>query len=172
MPQGSMQTLLGTILFTLLVPCTVAGLAPYLLSTAGSQLFRVSLPGQEIAGGLVAAAGVAIYLWCAWNFTFVGRGTPSPTHPPRALVVRGLYHFSRNPMYVGVVSVLIGEALATGSGNQLAYTVACAAGFHIRVVLGEEATLRRTFGAAYDEYCARVPRWIGIASSKGSRHED
>ena len=161
-----MWPLWGTLLFALLVPCTVAGVFPYFLITAGAQAFRFQNPALYAAGVPVFAAGVAIYAWCAYDFAFAGRGTPSPTHPPRELVVRGLYRYSRNPMYVGVTSILAGEALLSGAGNQFIYLIIVALGFHLRVVLGEEKSLREKFGSSYEAYCARVPRWFGTTRSK------
>ncbi|MBM3289338.1 MAG: isoprenylcysteine carboxylmethyltransferase family protein [Candidatus Hydrogenedentes bacterium] len=162
---------LGAAIFTLLVPCTVAGVAPYFLIISRSQLFAFDSSPVRASGAALFMLGLPIYAWCVYDFVFAGRGTPSPTHPPSALVVRGLYRYSRNPMYVGVCAVLFGEALYFGSGNQLVYALCALAGFHLRVVLGEERTLRRTFGAAYEDYCARVPRWIGRVK-KGGRDGD
>jgi protein-S-isoprenylcysteine O-methyltransferase Ste14 len=110
---------------------------------------------------MILGAGVAIYLWCAWDFATAGRGTPSPTDPPRALVERGLYRFSRNPMYVGVMLAALGQAAWALSPWTFVYAVALAILFHLRVVMYEEPVLRRSFGAAYDAYTARVPRWLG-----------
>ena len=153
---------IGTIVFTILVPCTVTGVAPYFLISTHSQLFTFGTAISQIAGALLFAAGLPIYAWCAYDFAVAGRGTPSPTHPPRELVVCGLYRYSRNPMYVGVSAVVFGEALYFGSGNQLVYALCVLAGFHVRVITGEEKTLRRTFGGSYEAYCARVPRWVGF----------
>ncbi|NUM54032.1 MAG: isoprenylcysteine carboxylmethyltransferase family protein [Candidatus Hydrogenedentes bacterium] len=164
------RAVFGTVVFTFLVPCTVAGVVPYFLVT-GSQLFTFRSALTQISGVVLFASGVLIYAWCAYDFATFGRGTPSPTHPPQELVVRGLYRFSRNPMYVGVSSVVFGEALFFGSGNQLVYACCVLAGFHARVITGEEQALRRVFGASYEAYCSRVPRWIGFVK-KGERHED
>lgn len=161
------RSAIGTLLFTILVPCTVAGVAPYYLIASNGQLFRFASDLTRVAGLVSIVCGVLIYAWCACDFVTAGRGTPSPTHPPRALVERGLYRYSRNPMYVGVSAIVFGEALYFGSGNQLVYALCVLAGFHVRVVLGEEKALRRTFGAAYAAYCARVPRWIGFPKKGG-----
>jgi protein-S-isoprenylcysteine O-methyltransferase Ste14 len=104
---------------------------------------------------------VGIYLWCAWDFATAGRGTPLPQDPPRALVARGLYRFSRNPMYVGVVTAVLGQALWARSAGIAAYAAVLVAMFHLRVVMFEEPVLRRSFGAEYDRYTAEVPRWFG-----------
>jgi protein-S-isoprenylcysteine O-methyltransferase Ste14 len=165
------RAVVGTIVFTILIPGTVAGVVPYFLVSSGSQLFAFDSVVSLGLGAFLFVAGLMVYAWCAYDFAVAGRGTPSPTHPPQALVVRGPYRYSRNPMYVGVSAVVFGEALCFGSGNQLVYALCVLAGFHVRVVTGEERTLRRTFGAAYEAYCARVPRWLGFAK-KGEHDGD
>jgi protein-S-isoprenylcysteine O-methyltransferase Ste14 len=151
--------ILKTLLFTILVPGTVAGLVPYLL--------RGGWPGAGpawamMAGGLITAVGVGVYLWCAWDFATFGRGTPAPFDPPRVLVARGLYRYSRNPMYVGVLLAVLGQAAWSRSAALLEYAVLVAAAFQTVVYLMEEPILHRKFGAAYVDYTGHVPRWIGI----------
>jgi protein-S-isoprenylcysteine O-methyltransferase Ste14 len=104
--------------------------------------------------------GAWVYVRCAWDFAVVGRGTPMPLDPPRELIARGLYRYVRNPMYLGVISVLIGEALLFESVRLLGYAASVAAGFHLFVVLYEEPALRRQFGDSYRRYRESVPRWI------------
>lgn len=87
----------------------------------------------------------------------LGRGIP-----PRELVVTGLYRLSRNPMYVGVVSILLGEVVYFGDARLAVYAAAVAIGFHLRVLLYEEPVLRGMFGDAYAAYCAKTPRWFGL----------
>jgi protein-S-isoprenylcysteine O-methyltransferase Ste14 len=154
------MTLLKTLVFTLLVPGTVAGLIPYLLLTYGRILPPLPVAPLRYLGTAVLVLGVLIYLWCAAEFVVRGRGTPSPTDPPRELVVSGLYRFSRNPMYVGVASVLFGIALYSGSAEVLVYAVLVLTGFHLRVVYYEEPTLERCFGHSFRRYCCEVPRWL------------
>ena len=89
-----------------------------------------------------------------------GRGTPAPIDPPKELVARGLYRYVRNPMYVGVMSILVGEALIFASRTLVWYAVTVFIGFNLFVLLYEEPTLRHKFGAAYERYCAAVPRWL------------
>ncbi len=154
------MTLLKTFLFTFVVPGTVAGLIPYLLLVYGRILPPLPLGPLRSAGLLLLALGVLIYLWCAAEFTFRGRGTPSPTDPPRELVVTGLYRYSRNPMYVGVASTLFGTALFLESAEVLLYATLVLLGFHLRVIFYEEPTLERSFGSSFRQYCQEVPRWI------------
>lgn len=149
-----------TVLFTLLVPGCVAVGVPYLLLKSGGEVFT-SEPGVfRLLGVVSVVVGAACYLWCAWEFTFAGRGTPAPWDPPTRFVSRGLYRIIRNPIYVGAVLILIGEAVAFASGVLVVYSVLIWGVFHFIVVVYEEPTLREKFAAAYEEYCRMVPRWI------------
>jgi protein-S-isoprenylcysteine O-methyltransferase Ste14 len=151
---------LKTLLFTILVPGTVTVLVPYLLLTPGFQLFPVEIGALRILGLPPILLGAMTYLWCAWDFTFIGRGTPAPIDPPKELVVKGLYRYVRNPMYVGITLVLLGEALLFESAILFLYAgflLVCA---HLFIVYYEEPTLRRLFGTSYESYCKSVSRWI------------
>lgn len=148
---------LKALLFTLVAPATVLLWVPYGL--LGWSLPRPALALQWL-GLLPIALGVAVYLWCVWNFAARGQGTPAPIDPPRTLVVQGLYRWVRNPMYVGVGLVLAGETLLFGSLSLLLYTLLVLLACHLFVVLYEEPTLRRRFGRAYEDYCRAVPRWL------------
>jgi protein-S-isoprenylcysteine O-methyltransferase Ste14 len=154
--------LLRTLAFTLVVPATVAGALPALLLVVEPGDWRFATTGAVRALGWgVAVAGVVLYGWCAWRFATTGRGTPAPHDPPRRLVTAGPYAISRNPMYVAVLAVVSGAVLVTGSPTLAGYLAILAIGFHRRVIRYEEPTLNRTFGEAYQRYCARVPRWLG-----------
>ncbi len=108
---------------------------------------------------LPLVAGALIVLSTAVSFYRRGRGTLAPWDPPRELVVRDLYRFNRNPMYVGVVFVLLGWALLSGSLWLYAYACVVAIVFHLRVVLYEEKEMARLFGPQWEKYRAGVPRW-------------
>ena len=151
---------LKTLLFTILAPGTVTVLVPYLLLTSGFQLFPVEIGALRILGLPPILLGALTYLWCAWDFTFTGRGSPAPIDPPKELVVKGLYRYVRNPMYVGITLILLGEALLFESAVLFLYAgllLVCANPF---IVYYEEPTLKRLFGASYESYCKSVPRWI------------
>jgi protein-S-isoprenylcysteine O-methyltransferase Ste14 len=109
-----------------------------------------------------SALGFAVALRCVWDFGRSGHGTPAPFAPPTRLVVVGPYRYVRNPMYLGFINGWIGLWVVFGRAYLMAIVVALTVGIVVSafVVLYEEPTLRRTFGAAYDEYCANVPRWI------------
>ena len=113
----------------------------------------------------VLVAGILVLLWCVRDFYVAGKGTLAPWSPPKSLVTVGLYRFSRNPMYVGVLTILFGWALWFESSALLLYALAFVAGFHLRVLLYEEPWASRTFGDEWEAYRARVPRWMGMARS-------
>ncbi len=154
------MTLIKSLIFTIVVPGTVTILVPGLLlsSTAGSERFNIGI--FRYLGVVPILLGASIYLWCAWDFTFAGKGTPAPIDPPKELVARGLYRYVRNPMYVGVGSVLFGEALLFQSLALVAYLGAVLLMFSLFVVFYEEPALTRKFGDSYRRYREAVPRWI------------
>ena len=119
---------------------------------------RTGVP--QVAGMMLVTIGTLIALWCVLTFVFIGKGTPAPFDPPRRLVIRGPYRFVRNPMYIGAGMTLAGAALFYESLSILFYTGLFFLITHLFVVLYEEPTLRRTFGADYQAYCRRVGRWL------------
>lgn len=151
---------LRTLVFTLLVPGSAMVVLPWLMlaRTGGTRGPSLGLLG--IVGLALIAAGVGTYAWCAWSFAASGRGTPAPFDPPQRLVISGLYRFVRNPIYVGLVTTLLGEALLWRTPVLLVYATVLLVGFHLRVVLYEEPKLRELFGAEFERYCAAVPRWV------------
>lgn len=157
-----MVLLFKNLLFTLLLPGTVAVYLPLLI--AG---------GSDVASGwrlnvaiLLFVAGGAIYAWCIWDFASFGRGTPAPIDAPKKLVVRGLYRYSRNPMYVGVLSVILGWTVLYGSGWLALYAAVVATVFHLFILLYEEPHLRKLFGGQYEGYCSQVGRWLPRHTSR------
>ena len=143
----------------------------YLIFEAG--LFALYIPlaflrtGPRIETGILSFLAIPLWLigsltvlWCFWAFTFKGRGTPNPTDPPKELVVTGPYHYVRNPVYVGVVFIFLGHFLWFGYWALLNYATLAFIGVHFFVVLSEEPTLKRRFGASYEEYLKLVPRWV------------
>lgn len=153
-----MGTVFRTALFTILVPGLVAVLIPHRLLPPGA---RPQWSGFGLPGLLLLAAGACVYLWCAfWAFAWVGHGTPAPMDPPRRLVVHGLYRFVRNPMYLGVSGIIIGQAVLFRSIVLVEYWLVWGLFVFLFVLSYEEPTLRRKFGADYDAYCREVPRWL------------
>jgi protein-S-isoprenylcysteine O-methyltransferase Ste14 len=111
-------------------------------------------------GGALFVTGAPLLAESVIRFVRKGLGTPAPVLPPKRLVVTGFYPYVRNPMYLGILSMLLGEGLFLGSTAILAYAMALAFVFHLFVVLYEEPHLRRVFGSEYEEYCRRVRRWV------------
>jgi protein-S-isoprenylcysteine O-methyltransferase Ste14 len=140
-----------------LLPGTVTVAIPALLLWLGGANVQ---PATAVAGAVLVAAGLVLVIWTARLFVKVGRGTLAPWDPTSRLVVLGPYRYVRNPMITGVGLILAGEALFFRSwwiAIELAVFLAVNA---IYFPLVEEPGLRRRFGAEYEEYCSRVPRWL------------
>ncbi len=152
-----MKLFLKNLLFTLLIPGMVAVYLPLLIARGRHT---ASLLALFILGILFLAAGATIYLWTVWDFATAGKGTPLPMDAPRHLVVRGLYRYTRNPMYLGVLLIVLGWSCVFAELWLVAYAAAVALLVHIFVVFYEEPTLLRSFGAEYQAYCQSVSRWL------------
>ena len=146
---------LRALFFLVVMPGTVVGYVPYRMARHA----RVELSIGSVIASILTLAGVAILLLCVWEFFASGRGTLAPVDPPRRLVVRGLYRYTRNPMYNGVILALLGEAWLFRSERILIYAVAVLVAFHLFVVFYEEPALASRFGDEYRVYRAAVPRW-------------
>ena len=152
--------LVKTAVFFVLVPGTVAGYLPYRV-LRGRGLWAWPVPGPEpLLGAVLILLGAAGLLWCGWHFAMTGLGTPAPFDPPKVLVAKGPYRWVRNPMYVSVATILIGESLFFQTTALLGYLAVFWLIIHLFVLLYEEPTLREKFGAPYEDYCRRVGRWI------------
>ena len=139
-----------------LLPGTVCVLVPaFLLSDAGIAPWPLALLGV-----VFLALGVAMIGWTVSLFANLGRGTLAPWDPPTRLVIRGPYRHVRNPMISGVLAVLLGEAALFGSLPVLIWAAVVFAVNAVYFPLIEEPDLRSRFGAEYDAYAARTPRWI------------
>jgi protein-S-isoprenylcysteine O-methyltransferase Ste14 len=145
--------------FVALLPGTIAGYVPYRILLSSHKLHLPPLSTSAVAAGLLALAGTLILLRCVWDFVATGKGTLAPVDPPRHLVVTGLYRYTRNPMYNGVLAVLLGQAWFFGSMSILTYAGFVLVAFHLFVVLYEEPTLEAQFGESYQAYRQSVPRW-------------
>ena len=150
---------LRSLLWTLLLPGMVAGYIPWRLY----GLSHVHVDGTNpltLVALLLMAAGVALLLACVWEFAARGKGTLSPVDPPKDLVVHGLYRYVRNPMYLAVSTIVLGEALLARSRALLVYWVIFFVIVNLFVRLYEEPALRRQFGQSYERYQQRVGRWL------------
>src|SRR5690242_4043638 len=142
---------LKTLIFTIVVPGTLLGIVPWLLLQSSGEVVVPSL-SVWLVGLLPFLAGIILYLWCAGAFTFIGKGTPAPIDAPVFLVREGPYRWVRNPMYIGVFSVLAGEIILFHSPGLLAYMLLAAVIVHLFVVFYEEPHLTRQFGGSYGTY--------------------
>jgi len=150
---------LRSLLWAALLPGAVAGYVPWRYFGLG----RVRLSWADafhLVGLLCVGLGVALLAACIWEFARSGRGTLAPVDPPRELVVRGLYRYVRNPMYLSVTTILLGELLLTRSRALLVYWIVWVVAVNLFVIGYEEPTLRRRFGAAYERYTREVGRWL------------
>ena len=151
-----MTLLIKNLLFSLIVPGAVAVYLP-LRMVRNRSLVAAPVFG---AGCMLLLLGASIYAWCVWDFATFGRGTPAPIDAPKRLVVRGLYRYTRNPMYTGVLTVILGWAVLFGAFELVLYVVVVGTFFQSFIVLYEEPHLRAEFGSEYERYCARVGRWL------------
>lgn len=153
---GRMKLYVKAAVFTLVVPGGFGGLVPALL-----------VRGRDPADGALMvlavclmAIGAGIYLRCVWDFVVFGKGTPAPIDAPKRLVIRGLYRYSRNPMYVGLITLIAGWAIMFGSVILVWCGVILFIFFSLFVRLYEEPHLHRRFGDQYEAYQAQVGRWL------------
>jgi protein-S-isoprenylcysteine O-methyltransferase Ste14 len=145
--------------FLALLPGVVAGYVPYRILVGSGKLCLPALSLASVIASALSFLGVLVLLRCVWDFFAAGEGTLAPVDPPRRLVVGGLYRYTRNPMYNGVVMILVGEAWLCGSFSILTYAAGVLVAFHLFAVLYEEPVLEAKFGEAYMAYRRSVPRW-------------
>jgi len=156
-----LSLLLRNLFFTILQPGLVAGLIPYwILGDKVNSTLVQPLQFYHYAGAIIFLMGLVIMLSCIISFAVEGRGTLSPADPTKRLVITGLYKFSRNPMYVGVTMILIGEAIFFQSLNLWIYLLFVFIAFNVFILLHEEPRLRKDFGEEYKRYCEKARRWI------------
>jgi protein-S-isoprenylcysteine O-methyltransferase Ste14 len=154
------SAILGSVIFLVVAPGTIAVYIPW---TICRWRFASPLLGFfpfRIIGVLMITAGLPVLLDSFVRFAIKGMGTPAPVAPPQHLVMTGLYRHVRNPMYVAVSLLIFGQGLLFGSVRLLEFGVVVWLAFFAFVVFYEEPALRRKFGKDYEEFCARVPRWI------------
>ena len=159
-PSGGRKgnAILGSAVFFALAPGFVAGVVPGLL-TGWEVGERLPAPLRAF-GAVLGLLGIAFLLHAFARFALEGLGTPAPVAPTERLVVGGVYRFVRNPMYLAVLAVIAGQALFFGSAAAAGYAALVGLAFVAFVRIYEEPTLRTTYGAEYEAYCAEVPRWL------------
>ncbi len=148
-----------SLLWAVVLPGTVAVYIPGRFFGLGKVRFNLHDP-MHLAGGLLFVTGVLLLALCIWEFAATGRGTLAPMDPPRELVVVGLYRYVRNPMYLSVATILLGELLLTRSAGLLIFAAVWFVMVNLFVIGYEEPYLRRRFGASYERYVASVGRWL------------
>jgi protein-S-isoprenylcysteine O-methyltransferase Ste14 len=156
----------GSTLFLLVAPGTVVGLLPWLIT--GWQRGSLGL-AAVVPGTVLTAAGCGFLLYAFGQFVLEGIGTPAPPAPTERLVVRGLYRYVRNPMYLAVLAAIAGQALLLGRPVLLGYAAAVAAACVSFVRWYEEPALTRRYGEEYRAYRARVPGWIPALPGRARR---
>ena len=148
-----------SVVWAALLPGVFVGYVPWRYFGLAHVGLDLAAPAQ-LLGVVCLGVGAALLVLCIFEFARSGRGTLAPVDPPRDLVVRGLYRYVRNPMYVSVTVILLGEALLAGSWSLLVYWAAWFAAANLFVIGYEEPNLRRRFGASYEAYARRVGRWL------------
>ncbi len=151
------MTTLKSLFFLVFVPGLFVGCIPLTFLFSGPHIETSIL--ADLAFPLWLVGGFMI-LWCFWDFLIKGHGTPAPIDPPKELVVSGLYRFVHNPMYVGVMLMLVGHILWFGGLWLSIYAVFFFVAFHLFVTFYEEPDLQKRLGDSYEAYSESVPRWI------------
>lgn len=147
-------------LFTVIVPGTVTIWIPWVILVDDRPCLPASWDFLHYAAFPLGGLGVAVYFRCLWDFAVSGGGIPAPVDHPKRLVVRGLYRYIRNPMYVGVFCVLVGEVIFLRSRALLVYTIGWFLIVQGVIALFEEPRLRASFGPEYERYAQSVRRWL------------
>ena len=155
-----------SILAVMLVPFIAFVLLPYLFITLGLAILPTQLGFQEILAGVLILAGLALVVWVIYAHAKYGKGTPAPFNPPRNFVAGGAYRFSRNPMYVGALIVLIGESWFFLSYSLLIFALFLFIMFNVYVIFEEEPRLIQRFGDSYRTYMKKVPRWLSLKRTR------
>jgi len=169
--SSSLGLAVRSILWAAVLPGLFAGYLPWRYFGLGRVRLDPSRP-SHLLGLVLVGVGTVLLIACIWEFARSGRGTLSPADPPKELVVRGLYRYVRNPMYVSVTTIVLGELLLTRSRALLVYWVVWFVLVNLFVIGYEEPTLRRQFGASYAQYTRRVGRWLPrVRPASNSRQE-
>lgn len=155
-----LKAVLGSIAFLFVAPGIIDGVVPWAISKWAISPSLLGVEPIRWLGVVLMLFGGALLLETFARFALQGLGTPAPIAPTKTLVVTGSYRFVRNPMYVGVISLILGQALLLGSVPVLVWGLVVWLAVHLFVLSYEEPTLSRDYGEQYDRYRANVRRWI------------
>src|SRR4051795_2381110 len=161
--EGAVQktiAVLGSALFFAVAPCVLAGLIPWSITHWEFRRPFFDLQATRVVGILLIVAGLPGLVDSFARFALQGLGTPAPIAPTQNLVVTGLYRYVRNPIYVALVAVILGQAILFGDLRLMTYGALMWLTFHAFVLTYEEPVLAQEFGAQYEDFRANVPRWI------------
>ena len=151
---------LGTLVFLFLLIPIIYVWIPYKILSSPNLYSPFDIGVFRFIGLAPIVLGLIIYFWCAHSFVFFGKGTPIPFTPTKQLVVKGLYRFVRNPMYIGGFFLIAGEALLFQSKALFIYSLVMFGIFNVHVLFFEEPYLADKFGGSYNRYRKSVHRWI------------
>ena len=154
------SAVLGTTIFFAVAPFLAAGIVPWWITSWQFRPAFLDLALTRAIGVVLIVAGVPGIVNSFGRFALQGLGTPAPVAPPQKLVVTGLYRYVRNPMYVSVLAIVLGQALLFGDWQLIVYAALFWLACHAHVILYEERTLQRKFRAEYAAFRAKVPRWM------------
>jgi protein-S-isoprenylcysteine O-methyltransferase Ste14 len=143
-------------LVSLILPFTVLIIVPALIE----RKWVAAPAAQLIAGVLIALLGLFVMAQTIVTFIRIGKGTLAPWSPTHKLVVGGMYAYVRNPMILGVITVLIGESVVISSRPILLWAALVFIINTVYFMFSEEPALQKRFGEEYREYKKNVPRWI------------
>jgi protein-S-isoprenylcysteine O-methyltransferase Ste14 len=160
MTMAKAMAILGSALFFVAAPTVLAGLIPWWMTHWEFLPPFFDLPATRAVGILLIVAGLPGLVDSFARFALQGLGTPAPIAPTQNLVVTGLYRYVRNPIYIAVVAVILGQAILFGDWRLMTYGALMWLAFHAFVLTYEEPVLAETFGAQYEDFRANVPRWI------------
>ncbi len=160
MERRALWVALGAFLWFALAPGTVVGLIPFWLTGWRVEKPFLATPALRVVGAFTILVGLGSLVECFVRFAVKGLGTPAPVAAPTRLVVSGQYLHVRNPMYVSILAVVLGESLVLGSIALFRYAVLLWLVFHLWVVVYEEPTLSSRFGSSFELYRQNVRRWL------------
>lgn len=150
---------LKVITYTLLIPGLVLGLVPYIILRQSGHLELPEASVLSVFASFLLLISSGFLGYCIYEFASQGRGTLAPIDPPKSLVVKGSYSYTRNPMYVAIICILLSEVILFRTIGILIYFLMSVLAIHLFVLFYEEPHLRKLFGREYEDYCQSVPRW-------------